>query len=116
MPKAARSPFEPAATTTPPPTPMAEATKPTMSASASTDRVTCFRLAPRARRSASSRSRWATMIVKVLKMMNEPTNRATAAKASRKVLKKPSASLTSPAAWAAATSLVTASRPCGRTA
>src|SRR2546423_861534 len=48
-------------------------------------------------------------------MMNEPTNSDTAAKASRNVPKKLSDFLTSLACWAAATSLVTASRFCGST-
>ena len=54
------------ARSTPRPTPMAEATRPTVSASSITELSTCRRLAPRARSSASSRVRWATMIVKVL--------------------------------------------------
>ncbi len=55
--------------------------KPVNAASPSTDRRTCFRLAPRARSSASSRVRWATTIVKVLTMMNPPTTSAINAKA-----------------------------------
>ena len=51
--------------------------------------------APMARSRAISRPRWATMIEKVLKMMNEPTSSAMTPKTSRKVLKNPSASLTS---------------------
>ena len=46
------------------------------------------RLAPRARVSASSRIRWATMMEKVLRIRKIPTNRATAAKPSRMLLKK----------------------------
>ena len=44
---------------------------------------------------ASSRVRWATSIEKVLKMRKVPTKSAISAKTSRKVLKKPSPSLTS---------------------
>src|SRR5438105_4168483 len=48
-------------------------------------------------------------------MMNDPTKRETAAKASRKVERKPSDFFTWSACWAAATSLVIASRPWGST-
>ena len=48
-----------------------------------------------ARSSAISRPRWATMIEKVLKMMNDPTSSAMTPKTSRNVLKNPSWSLTS---------------------
>lgn len=44
-------------------------------------------LAPSARSSAISRSRWATTIENVLKMMNVPTNRAISAKTSSATLK-----------------------------
>src|SRR5258705_3136327 len=48
-------------------------------------------------------------------MMNDPTKSDTAAKASRNVLRKPSDFFTWSACWAAATSLVMASRPFGST-
>ena len=54
--------------------------------------MTCRRLAPSARSSASSRVRWATMIENVLKMMNAPTNSAMNANTSSAVRKNPSAS------------------------
>ena len=50
--------------------------------SARIDAETWLRDAPRVRRVASSRVRWATVIDSVLKMMNDPTNRAIAPKAS----------------------------------
>ena len=59
--------------------------------SPSTAAITWRRLAPTARSSASSRSRWATMIENVLKMTNDPTNSAMNAKTSRKMLMKLSA-------------------------
>ncbi len=65
--------------------PVTAATAPTTNASISTDRVTCRREAPTARISASSLVRWATSMVKVLAMMNVPTNRAIPAKTSRAV-------------------------------
>ena len=65
-PAAANTALSPMATSTPKPTPTSEAKNPTRIPSASTERVTCFRLAPSARSRASSRSRWATMIVNVL--------------------------------------------------
>ena len=60
-------------------------TSPTTNASKSTARRTCGRLAPMARRSASSRERCATRIEKVLTMRKDPTTRAMPAKTSRKV-------------------------------
>ncbi len=54
-------------------------------ASTSTDRVTWRLLAPSARSSADSRTRWETRIEKVLKMMNAPTTIAITAKVVRKI-------------------------------
>jgi len=51
-------------------TPSADPTAPTTKASISTIRVTCERRAPKARRSASSRTLWATRIEKVLTLMS----------------------------------------------
>src|SRR3954470_5160212 len=67
--------------------------------------MTCLREAPSVRRVANSRARWATVIDRVLKITNDPTNRAIAANASRKYWKKRRNSSTSPAscaAWSAA--------------
>lgn len=72
----------PAPMPTPAARPVTAATVPTTNASISTDRVTWRREAPTARSSASSLVRWATSIVKVLAMMNVPTNRAIPAKTS----------------------------------
>ena len=67
--------------------PTVDATRPTSTASNSTDPSTWRCPAPMARSSASSRLRCATMIENVLKMMNEPTSSATTPKISRNVLK-----------------------------
>ena len=88
-PNAPNSACSPIATPTPAPSPMADAIPPTTTASSSTDRVTCPFEAPSARIRASSLVRWATRIENVLKMMNAPTNNATAANTKRNVLRKP---------------------------
>ena len=54
-------------------------------ASSSTERRTCTPLAPSARSSASSRTRWATRMLKVLAMMKPPTRIAITANAIRNV-------------------------------
>jgi hypothetical protein len=59
--------------------PSPAATTPTIAASSTTEPSTCARLAPRARSNPSSRVRCAMRIANVLKMMNEPTTRPTAA-------------------------------------
>ena len=61
--------------------PTAEARTPSVSASATTDASTWRRLAPRARSMANSRRRWATVMLKALKMMNAPTKTETPANA-----------------------------------
>ncbi|HLZ38330.1 MAG TPA: hypothetical protein VKP64_11395 [Mycobacteriales bacterium] len=71
----------------PAPSPPAAPMVPTTTASPRTERVTCPRLAPIARSSASSRVRWATSIENVFQMMNEPTNSAMTANTSRNRLK-----------------------------
>ena len=80
----------PAATPRPAKRPATDAKRPTTAASASTDRSTCLRLAPIARSSAISRVRWATMIEKVLQMMNAPTSSAMTANTMQERVKKPS--------------------------
>ena len=85
----ARSAFSPIASTMPTSTPPIDATTPTTTDSTITDVRTCRRLAPRARNSASSRLRWVTTMLKVLKMMNAPTNSATKPNTSRPVRRKP---------------------------
>jgi hypothetical protein len=72
----------------PTPAPTAVAARPITNASSTIERSTCRREAPMVRRSASSRARWATVIEKVLKMMNAPTKSAIPAKPSRKILMK----------------------------
>ena len=68
--------------------PTIEAMSPTISASSSTERSTCRREAPIVRSSANSLVRCATVIEKVLKMMNAPTNSAMPANTSSSVLRK----------------------------
>ena len=65
-PSALNKAFKSAPTPTPPSTPSALATMPTIAASATTDTSTCRRAAPIERSSAISRARWATMIDNVL--------------------------------------------------
>ena len=83
----------PTAARTPRPRPINEATRPTAAASPRTDRNTWRRLAPSTRSRASSRVRWPTMIEKVLKMVNPPTNSEMKAKINRAVEKNPRALL-----------------------
>ena len=85
-----------------------------MPASRSTERNTCRRLAPTIRSSASSRVRWPTMIEKVLKMVNPPTNREMKAKTSRAVEKNDSAWLMALVCSSATVWPVTTSTPGGR--
>ena len=66
--------------------PIAEATTPTTTDSATTMRSTCLRLEPMARSIAVSLVRCATVIEKALKITNPPTTRATTANTSRNVL------------------------------
>ena len=101
------------ATRTPRASPMADASSPTTPASASTDRITWRRVAPRARSSASSRLRWATRMVKVFQMMKEPTNTAIAAKTSRNVLMKLSCVSSRPARSSTTASADSACVPAG---
>ena len=82
MPEAPSRVLSPLATATPAPMPITAEVAPMIIPSARIDASTWRRDAPRARRVASSRVRWATVIDSVLKMMNEPTNRAIAPKAS----------------------------------
>jgi hypothetical protein len=87
----------PVATPTPAASPAAEATAPTMVASINTDPLTWRPEAPMALSSAISRVRWATVMEKVLLMMNAPTNMATSAKINRMVVK--AAKLAASDAW-----------------
>jgi hypothetical protein len=97
-PNTLRSASRPSAARTPSPKPDHEARAPTMNASARTERNTCRRLAPTMRSRASSRVRWPTVIEKVLKMVNPPTNREMKAKTKSAVEKKDRAWLMSLAA------------------
>ena len=77
-------------------TPMSDETRPIRRASSSTDRSTCRLLAPMVRSMANSRMRCETVIEKVLKMMNPPTNTAAPANASSSGVRK---LLMLPATW-----------------
>ena len=114
-PNAARSPFSPTAIPIPASNPIADATRPITNASITTEDSTCRRLAPIARRSASSRVRCATMIENVLKMMKAPTNSAMKAKTSSAVRKNPRASFNCLDCSSATAALVTDSTPFGST-
>jgi hypothetical protein len=114
-PIAATSAFSPIASTTPTPTPTIDATSPTTAASTKTDVITCRRRAPSARNSANSLLRWATTMLKVLKMMNAPTNRATNPNTRSPVRRNPRPLLTWSCCSLAAVVPVLASKRAGRT-
>ena len=116
-PTALKSRLMPLATPRPAAMPMAEASTPSVSASATTDVSTWRRLAPRARSIANSRRRWATVMLKALKMMNAPTKTETPANArSTGVRNEPIASAVSAVASAAACSPVLTLTPAGMAA
>ena len=116
IPKALSSPCSPIEITNPKASPMAEAKRPTTSASPRTERRTCLAEAPIARSMASSRVRWAIRIENVLKMMKAPTNSEMPANTSRAMLKNDRPCLIwSEASWAASAPVL-ASKPDGRTA
>ncbi len=94
MPNASSSALRPTAASTPSPRPISEAASPTRTASPSTDRNTCRRLAPTMRSSASSRVRCPTVIENVLKIVNAPTNSEISANTSSAVERNDSALLT----------------------
>ena len=64
--------------------PTTEASSPITRPSITTERMTCLREAPSVRSVANSRVRWATVIDRVLKITNAPTNSAIPPKPSRK--------------------------------
>ena len=67
----------PTAMPKPAPIPMSEASRPMLSASSITEPSTWRRPAPTIRSSPNSRERWATVIDRVLKIVNAPTSTAT---------------------------------------
>ena len=77
--------FSPIATAKPAKTPRIDAIMPTARASTSTEAKIWRRLAPSARSSPFSLVRCATVMEKVLNIMNPPTSTATTAKISRNV-------------------------------
>ncbi len=116
-PTAVKSALMALATPRPATMPTAEASTPSVSASATTDVSTWRRLAPRARSIANSRRRWATVMLKALKMMNAPTKTETPANArSTGVRNEPIASAVSAVASAAACSPVLTLTLAGRAA
>jgi hypothetical protein len=92
IPNASNSALRPRATTKPPAIPISEPMRPIATASTSTVLRICRREAPSVRSIPNSRTRWATVIEKVLKIRNEPTRTAMKPKTRRKVWKKPRAS------------------------
>ena len=116
MPNALSRPCSPSAIPIPATMPRTEATNPVTVASDTTETMTCRRLAPMARRSASSFVRCATMMENVLKMMKAPTNSAMNANASSAVRKNPSPSCSALDCSSDTVALVTASTPFGRAA
>jgi hypothetical protein len=114
-PSAENRPCRPFASRSPTPSPTIEATTPMMTDSTSTETSTCRLVAPIARYRPISRVRCVTMMLKVLKMMNAPTNRDTNANTRSAVRRKPSACAVSSACCAATSVAVTASNPFGST-
>ena len=80
---AAMTDARPLAMNTPATMPSAEPMAPMTAASATTRRRICFRVAPTARSSASSRERWASVMDMVLAMVKAPTRMATPPNTSR---------------------------------
>ena len=87
-PTASKSAFRTLAKPIPARIPSPDARAPIASASLTTTPSTCRRVAPSARSIANSRIRWATVIEKVLKMMNAPTRIAAPASASSAGVRK----------------------------
>ena len=114
MPNALSNPCRATARPIPATTPRMEATSPVTKASETTETITWRRLAPMARKSASSFVRCATMMENVLKMMKAPTNSAMNANASNAVRKNPSPSWSAFDCSSDTVALVTASTPFGR--
>ena len=83
-PSALNSVSMPLATPNPRNRPIVDATRPITRPSSRTERSTCLREAPSVRSVANSRVRCATVIDRVLKITNAPTNSAIAPKPSRK--------------------------------
>ena len=87
-PTALNNAFSPFAISKPNNSPTIAATSPVMKPSSITERNTCLRDAPSVRRVASSRTRCATVIERVLKMTNEPTISAIAGEREQEVLEE----------------------------
>ena len=75
-PSATNSALRPLAIPSPATRPTTEASEADHEALEQTERMTCLRDAPSVRRVANSRVRWATVIDRVLKITNAPTNSA----------------------------------------
>ena len=76
-PKALNSPSSAGARRIPPNNPITAPMTPSSRPSSTTERMICAREAPSVRSRPNSRVRWATVMEKVLKMMNAPTTSAT---------------------------------------
>ena len=116
MPIRSNSTRSPETSPSPPATPSAEPTMPTAAACSRIDANTCDGDAPMARSSANSRIRSRTDMVKVLAMMNAPTNSEIPAKTSRNVETNPRAFSMVDRVSARIASPVTASAFAGRAA
>src|SRR4051812_30370080 len=114
-PSAPSSALSPNARTTPSPMPRTEPISPTANDSSSTEVRTWRRLAPSARKSASSRVRCDTTMLNMLKMMNAPTNSATNPKIRKNVRRNPRPWDTCACCWLAADAAVIDSYPFGST-
>ena len=92
LPKPLSSASSPTAAATPRPTPIADETNPTITASVSTERIIWPRLAPTTRSRASSLVRWPTMIEERCgRIVNAPTKSEISAKISSAVLRNDNA-------------------------
>ena len=94
--------------------PVTDASRPTVNASISTALSTWRRLAPRVRRMANSRVRWAIVIDSELAITKLPTNSAMPANASRNVLKNDRNELVASADFCACSAPVRTWVPGGR--
>jgi hypothetical protein len=77
MPKDLNTALSAAAKPMPPSTPSTDPSTPITAASTTTERRIWGRVAPSVRSSPSSRMRWAIVMLKMLKIRNEPTTRVT---------------------------------------
>ena len=115
-PSAPKMAFRAADTPIPPATPRPVATRPTATDSPSNERVTCVPVAPRARSSPSSRTRWPMRIENTLLMRKADTTTVMMANARRMYWKMLMKSSNAAPCSSATCSTVTTSSPEGRVA